>query len=451
MKRSDIRNAYQQIKPDEESRERMLSQILLSSEISPAGKDERIMRKKMKPVVIAALIGLMVVLMGCAIAAMSLQDMVIGEHSIKIGEILDSEGNVVTERYTVKDVISLQGIKDSPNQLAAKEWFEYEQSYVVDWNEERDEFEKNRSEVYDAYSAYTQEMADKLDEIAHKYGLKLAGAQAAVQSYQNNILFDALGFENLHHENADVEVEYLSGYFYECGNFNMDFLLTLPKGNWAHEILLNIRYCGKEYLDTVYTSIRNIESVEQWNYTTAHGNHILIVMGEGFARFFCDRDDAFLTSGFGTDYVSESGTIQYMTKQEIELVADALDFDVVSKQPDMETVKQEIAESEARRQEALKKSSRKYGYREFIADRIKALEHPENLYYTEIDIDQNGVVDLLLGSKERCDAMWTIACDEDTGHEYMTFVILSAEEWESLDKAWPNMEIYPITTYPMED
>ena len=314
MKRSDIKNAYQQIMPDEESRERMLNEILLSSEISPAGKDERKMRKKMKPLVIAALIGLMIVLMGCAIVAMNLQDMVIGEYSIKIGDILDSEGNVVKEYYTVKDVISLQGIKNSPNQLAAMEWIEYEQSYVVDWNEERDAFEKGRSRVYDAYGAYTQEMADKLDEIAQKYGLKLAGAQEAVQSYQNSILFDALEIENLHHENADVQVEYGSGYFYECGNFNMDFRLTLTKGQWPHEILLNIRYNGKEYLDTVYASIRNIESVEQWNYKTANGSDILIVMGEGFARFFCDREDAFLTSSFGTDYVSDSGEIQYMTK-----------------------------------------------------------------------------------------------------------------------------------------
>ena len=116
----------------------------------------------------------------------------------------------------------------------------------------------------------------------------------------------------------------------------------------------------------------------------------------------------------------------------------------------METVKKELAESEARRQEALK-PWREYGYREFIADRIKALEHPENLYYTEIDIDQNGVVDLLLGSKEMCDVVWTITYDEDTGREALNFVILSDEEWDSLDKAWPNMEIYPITTYPMED
>lgn len=60
MKRSVIQNAYQYIKPHEDSKERMLSQILLSSEISPAGKDERMVRKKIRPMVLVALIALTV-------------------------------------------------------------------------------------------------------------------------------------------------------------------------------------------------------------------------------------------------------------------------------------------------------------------------------------------------------------------------------------------------------
>ena len=60
MKRSDIQNAYQYVKPDEDSRDRMLSQILLSSEISPAGKGARMMRKKVKPIVLVAVIVLTV-------------------------------------------------------------------------------------------------------------------------------------------------------------------------------------------------------------------------------------------------------------------------------------------------------------------------------------------------------------------------------------------------------
>ena len=453
MKRRSVQRAYENIRPDEEARVRMLENILSeASEIPPAGKDERTMRKRVKPLIIVAVIVAMVMLMGCAVIVMNLQDLVIGERTSR-GEILDSEGNVVVETEVVRNVISLQGIKESPNQLAAQEWFEFEESYDVDGQKigEAEAAGYVAPREYDAYFVYDQTMQDKVDEIAQKYGLKLAGAGAMAQTYQNDILFDALGFENLHHEDASVEVEYLGGYFYACGNFNMEFFLTLTgdEGQWPHEILANMRYNGKEYLDTVFASIANIEDVEQWNYTTANGTDILIIMSKDHARFFCDREDAFLTSSFRTDYESDSGEIEYMSKRDVELVADTLDFDVVPKQPDMETVEQKLAESEAEMLEN-QKPREEYGYQDFIANRIEALEHPENLYYTLIDIDQNGVVDLLLGSKEQCEVVWTIAYDENAGYEHMNFVPLSDEEWTELNEAWPTMEIYPITTYPME-
>ena len=38
-------------------------------------------------------------------------------------------------------------------------------------------------EEYDAYDVYSQEMVDKLDEIAKKYDLKLAGRMATAYHY----------------------------------------------------------------------------------------------------------------------------------------------------------------------------------------------------------------------------------------------------------------------------
>lgn len=438
MKRHSVQKAYENIRPDEQAKQRMLENILSSaSERPPAGKDDTMKHRKMKPALIAAIIALMILSMGCAIVALNLGDM-------KIGEFTWEDGN--------RDVISLQGYGNSPSFLASKEWFEFEQSYEVDWSEARDQFEQERSDVYDAYGAYTQEMVDKLNEIAEKYGLKLAGEEATAQSYQTDILFKVLGIGGLHHEAAGVEVEYLSGYFYECGNFDVEYFVTLTddEAQWPHRILANMRYNGKEYLDTVCFTMDDIDSAEQWNYTTADGTDILIVMGKDFARFFCDREDAFVSVSFGTDYEDDSGVVEYMSKRDVELVADAMDFTVTPLKPDMDAAKQKLEESEAERL-ASQESREEYGYREFIAERIEALENPEELYYTLIDIDGNGVVDLLLGSKEQCDVVWTFAHDEQAGEDHMNLVTLTEEEWQMLDEAWPNMEIYPITTYPMED
>lgn len=69
MKRRSIVNAYEPIRPDEEARMRMLQNILLSSEIPPAGKDDTMKHKKMRPMMLAALIALVAAMTVTAFAA----------------------------------------------------------------------------------------------------------------------------------------------------------------------------------------------------------------------------------------------------------------------------------------------------------------------------------------------------------------------------------------------
>lgn len=70
MKRRSVRKAYETIRPDDEARARMLQNILSSaSEIPPAGKDDTMNRRKMKPMVIAAIIVLMTAMTITAFAA----------------------------------------------------------------------------------------------------------------------------------------------------------------------------------------------------------------------------------------------------------------------------------------------------------------------------------------------------------------------------------------------
>ena len=58
MKKRSVQRAYENIRPDAEAKDRILRNILLSSEIPPAGKDEQKMRKKMRPMVLVALVAL---------------------------------------------------------------------------------------------------------------------------------------------------------------------------------------------------------------------------------------------------------------------------------------------------------------------------------------------------------------------------------------------------------
>ncbi len=454
MKRRSIVNAYRDILPDEAARERMLESILSnSSEISLAGKDDTMYRKKMKPVLIAAIIALMVILMGCAVAAFSLADMKIGDSVSSGDSCVNESGMTVTEPTITREAISLQGLAGSPGMLAAKEWFEFMASYDPDLTL-LDESERNdfaAPEEYDAYSVYTQEMMDKVDEIAEKYGLKLAGPFADIQEDNNELFFEALGLDALHRTDANVDAEYLSGYFYDCGNFDFSFLLTLKgEGVWPDDILVTMRYNDKEYLDVVWASVSDIDQMEQWTYRTADGTDVLIVMGDEQARIFYDRSDAFVFASIPTYRWDENGENLYMTKADVEQVVDCINFAVKPQKPDMGYVKEKIAEYEAKRQEenppVLTVEDR---YQAFIRSSLEAWEHPEDAYYVKLDVNKDGIDDLLLGSRDQLNVIWSARIDEKSGNIRVKFITSSQVKWEELEEAWPNMDIRPITEYPM--
>lgn len=444
MKRQSVRKAYESIHPDGKAKARMLENILSStSEIAPAGKDDTMNRRKMKPVLIAAMIALMVILMGCAIVALNLGDMKIGEYKADSYSYYDNAGNKVTEPERIRDVISLQGMKDTPGQMAAKEWYEFRRTYDPDWSLmiEADQNGFKAPKEYDAYGVYTQEMIDKLDEIVNKYALKLAGECALVQAWENEIFFDALGLDSLLHTDTQAVVEYTSGYFYECGNFDFAFWMTLTDANWSHEVLVTMRYNDKAYLDTVVFAVDSVESMEQWNYTTADGTEVLIVMDESFARVFCDREDAFVSAFVDVGYEYDSGEVEYMSKADVEAVADALDFTVKPQKPDMDAAQSKIAEAEARWLAQQEANRGQDTYSGLIEGKLNTLEHPENLYYCLMDANEDGIEDLILGTKGEAETVWTIidGC--------LSFAQMTDENWAEVDSSWTESVIKPITEF----
>lgn len=422
MKRSEMKNAYERIAPDKEAKERMLSNILsAASQPDPVRKDDTMYRRKRSPLLIAAIIALMVLLMGCAVVLFTLQDMQIGEYSYVEPRYIDENGEKVPETEKTRDVISLQGITGSPEQMAAQEWYEFEQSYDKD-NKLLDEADKNPIDVpseYDAYFVYTKEMIDKVDEIAAKYDLELAGTIAMAEEFQMNTFFHALGIGNLHQEDAQAYIEYADGYFYACGNFNAEFWLTLTgeKSNWPHEILASMRYCGKGYLDTVFAYLSDIENYEQWTYTMKDGNDVLIVMGDERVRIFYDGKAAFVSAGFGITYEDDNGVITRMTKKDVEMVADVLDFSITTQKPDMGAATKELdallqehlAEEEAKKETWVNPFIHDHSsYTEWAAYILENTDSPESVCYSLWDVTGDGEAELLIGSKYSFGSIKTI-------------------------------------------
>lgn len=207
---------------------------------------------------------------------------------------------------------------------------------------------------YDAYFVYIQEMMDKVDEIAGKYALDLAGEMVGVLDYETDIFFDSLGIQQLHRQDADAAIRYNSSYFYACGNFNMEFDIA-PTG-LPYEVLGAYRYNGKAYFDTVYSSVSSIENCDEWVHNISDGQEVLIVMDEQYAYVFCDRKDAFISLFLNRVNWCADGTQAHLTKQEVAQIADCFDFSVTPQKPDMELANQKLQasfEAHQKEQEAI--------------------------------------------------------------------------------------------------
>ena len=341
-----------------------------------------------RPLLIAAIVALTALLVGCAVAyALSVGNLKLGTYSHTIPRYIDAEGNKVPETEITRDVISLQGIAGSPNYLAAREWFEFEQGYDPEHKllEEADNNPITVSSDYDAYFVYTQEMMDKIDEITQKYNLELAGEFAGFQEYEMALFFDALGFDKLHRDGA--EIVYSSGYLYACENFQVEFVMNTPD----LRIIGAFRFNGKDYFDTVFSSIRTDGAYEEWTYSTGNGQQVLILAGENNVQVFCDREDAFLTL-----HLNQNG----MTGEEIQSIVDCFDFTVVPQKPDMEVTRQKLKESFEIWQAAQEAQPNPFLHEDHSYDDIirRCIENGINSYYYALrDITGDGSPELFLG------------------------------------------------------
>lgn len=105
---------------------------------------------------------------------------------------MTTKGKAIDPVEKSLDIITPYGRSGDAIQQALKEWYEFQESYDPDYllatNEPDIPGIPNQYEY--TYSCYTQEMVDKVDEIAAKYNLKLLDEWIPFQRYQSDIFLE---------------------------------------------------------------------------------------------------------------------------------------------------------------------------------------------------------------------------------------------------------------------
>ena len=225
----------------------------------------------------------------------------------------------IKNSFPERENVSLQGYPDSPEYQATSEWIKFEDSYDRDFKilDEYDKECRNTGkdpfgEKYVGYGIYSQDMADKVDEITAKYNLKL---HTGLNDADEKSLKDKFGVDFF------TDGVKGAGYQYDDGSFQMD--------STYNGIHFQISRCMRGYFDTVYLNVGNIDKYDQWTYTTKSGVTVNIAYNptdNGFCK-------AIISVNLENSFVSinvlpwdDNGELRFVSKEDVENLADQFYF-----------------------------------------------------------------------------------------------------------------------------
>ncbi len=196
--------------------------------------------------------------------------------------------------------ISLTGYQGTPEYAAYTEW----EAYESDWWEKAMEHDPWKERGVDdswhetpdnyarLYGASFQDQADVLDAIVEKYGLTLHQDIAAY--YCSKDLYEALCTEPFFGEpvaglSTDRDV---GSYVYEDGSFKAEFDETLS-GDRTVSIQMFVNAKGS--FATISGAAELTEDGEAWQYTTASGKSVDLYLAPNSAEIMTENEGAYIS------------------------------------------------------------------------------------------------------------------------------------------------------------
>lgn len=366
-------------------------------EAAPAAAPKR--RSLRRPLLVAAAIAAALLLVGCGIVyALRLQDMSIGKATYT--QRFDDKGKAIDPVEKSLDIITPYGRSGDAIQQALKEWYEFQESYDQDHalmtNEPDIPSIPNQYEY--TYSCYTQEMVDKVDEIAAKYNLKLLDEWIPFQRYQSDIFLEETGIRSLLLPDSGAQITGMVGMLYPPYNFSMEFNLVTEN---AGTLMTSYGYARKDYFPRAFPGGVDIDAYEQWDHTAPGGTKLLLALdGKGQGEIIAEQENAMIMISIdgnrATSHTNYPDASEVMTKAELESIADQFDYSIQPKEVNRAVVEEKLAVAEEAYQ-----AEHAYvpeTYADFSDYLKKSVYIPdESRQYAFSDLTGDGVDELLLG------------------------------------------------------
>ena len=242
--------------------------------------------------------------------------------------------------------ISLTGYQGTPEYKAYTEW----EAYENDWWEKAmehnpwhelgvdDSWHETPDNYAYLYDASFQEQADALDAIIEKYGLTLHQDRAVY--YQTKDLYEALGTEPFFDDSIDpIAPNYdVGGYIYDDGSFKAEFR-ELLSGDRRVDMSMFVNAKGSFAI--ISGSAELSEDSEAWQYTTKSGKSVDLYLAPNGAELMTESEGAYISvsayAGSAPGY--DPAADPHLSEEEKRLYLE----DCLRNDPDMTKEEQEAA------------------------------------------------------------------------------------------------------------
>ncbi|MDE6641654.1 MAG: sigma-70 family RNA polymerase sigma factor [Acetatifactor sp.] len=262
-------------------------------------------------------------------------------HDLGVGkeEVLDLSGleehvdEIAPEEIPVReaDIITLGGVAESPEYRACSEWKEFLKEYDADGtilSEIGNDTAELEEEYRLVYGCYSQEMADKVNELCAKYGLFRLKGFYLVEDYADLCRRAVIGAV-CGGVPGNVGWDFYYGYVYDDGTFLMEGRIEVRESaTWESESVswvsdYQMIRTVKGSFNPVTLNVGEIEEYRQWNYATKSGEILLLANSSEKALIIADRKASFIVVNVLGDF---SGETFQVSDEMLEEMAEAFQF-----------------------------------------------------------------------------------------------------------------------------
>ncbi len=368
------------------------------AEAAESRENARPVIRKNRMLLIAAVVAIALLLVGCVSVFLGLQQRKIGE--IPVTQEFDEYGQMVSQPEKTWYLATMSGFDNSPAQRASQEWNTFQNTYQPENLTNSTDLPEIPNQYEYTYHCWDQTMVDKLKEIAETYDLELLGTRAVAQAWHQDMAFETLGITHLVLENAPAEASYGACCINPPYNFIWDVFLTLTGEDvpWTEEAYCEVYYLQSSYLAPNDTFLYDPETTQEWEYTTSDGTKVLLTLSGTDGMVLAQRSDS--TIVIRMDLAWEQGVFldegtPLPTREAMERLADCFDYKITTQAVPMDGVQEKfdaVPDPNWIPPEAVEPPPQYTSYAAYFNEHYL---WPELVEYAFHDIDGDGVKDLI--------------------------------------------------------